>query len=85
MGDSWNSLEYLNKGQSAKRSMAPKIQVCLNFIKQGGKKSVITEAFNLASTTITYLIPKIYYFYTFKFSNYQIYNYAIQSSQQKFS
>lgn len=27
--------------------MAPKIQACLNFIKSGGSKSVITEAFKL--------------------------------------
>jgi carbamate kinase len=30
--------------------MAPKIQACLNFIKNGGSKSVITEAFKLADT-----------------------------------
>jgi carbamate kinase len=27
--------------------MAPKVQACLNFIRTGGKKSVITEAFKL--------------------------------------
>ena len=27
--------------------MAPKIWACLQFIKQGGEKSVITEAFKL--------------------------------------
>jgi len=43
-----DTLKYLNDGQFAKGSMAPKIQACLNFIKQGGKKSVITEAFKLA-------------------------------------
>jgi carbamate kinase len=43
-----DALKYLNEGQFAKGSMAPKIQACLNFIKQGGKKSVITEAFKLA-------------------------------------
>jgi len=43
-----DTLKYLNEGQFAKGSMAPKIQACLNFIKQGGKKSVITEAFKLA-------------------------------------
>jgi carbamate kinase len=42
-----DALKYLNEGQFAKGSMAPKIQACLNFIKQGGKKSVITEAFKL--------------------------------------
>jgi len=43
-----DTLKYLNEGQFAKGSMAPKIQACINFIKQGGKKSVITEAFKLA-------------------------------------
>jgi carbamate kinase len=43
-----DTLRYLNEGQFAKGSMAPKIQACLNFIKQGGRKSVITEAFKLA-------------------------------------
>jgi carbamate kinase len=43
-----DALRYLNEGQFSKGSMAPKIQACLNFIKQGGAKSVITEAFKLA-------------------------------------
>jgi carbamate kinase len=43
-----DTLKYLNEGQFAKGSMAPKIQACLNFLKQGGSKSVITEAFKLA-------------------------------------
>jgi carbamate kinase len=43
-----DALKYLNEGQFAKGSMAPKIQACLNFIRQGGSKSVITEAFKLA-------------------------------------
>jgi carbamate kinase len=43
-----DTLKYLNEGQFAKGSMAPKITACLNFIKNGGKKSVITEAFKLA-------------------------------------
>jgi carbamate kinase len=43
-----DALKYLNEGQFSKGSMAPKIQACLNFIKQGGSKSVITEAFKLA-------------------------------------
>lgn len=42
-----DALKYLNEGQFAKGSMAPKIQACLNFIRQGGQKSVITEAFKL--------------------------------------
>jgi carbamate kinase len=43
-----DALKYLNEGQFAKGSMAPKVQACLNFIKHGGSKSVITEAFKLA-------------------------------------
>ena len=43
-----DALKYLNDGHFAKGSMAPKIQACLNFIKSGGRKSVITEAFKLA-------------------------------------
>ena len=43
-----DTLKYFNEGQFTKGSMAPKIQACLNFIKQGGRKSVITEAFKLA-------------------------------------
>ncbi len=43
-----DTLKYLNEGHFAKGSMAPKIRACLDFIKHGGKKSVITEAFKLA-------------------------------------
>ena len=43
-----DALKYLNEGQFTKGSMAPKIQACLNFINQGGKLSVITEAFKLS-------------------------------------
>ena len=43
-----DALKYLNEGHFAKGSMAPKIKACLNFIKGGGTKSVITEAFKLA-------------------------------------
>jgi len=45
-----DALKYLNEGHFAQGSMAPKIQACLNFIKSGGKMSVITEAFKLADT-----------------------------------
>ena len=41
-------MKYLKDGQFAKGSMAPKIEACLNFIRNGGKMSVITEAFKLA-------------------------------------
>jgi len=43
-----DTLKYLNEGQFARGSMAPKIEACLSFIKQGGRMSVITEAFKLA-------------------------------------
>jgi carbamate kinase len=43
-----DTLKYLNEGQFTKGSMEPKIIACLNFIKNGGKMSVITEAFKLA-------------------------------------
>ena len=42
-----DTLKYLNEGHFSKGSMAPKIQACLNFVKKGGSKSVITEAFKL--------------------------------------
>jgi carbamate kinase len=45
-----DALKYLNEGQFTKGSMAPKIQACLNFIRNGGKLGVITEAFKLADT-----------------------------------
>lgn len=43
-----DALRYLREGHFSKGSMAPKIQACLNFIKNGGRMSVITEAFHLA-------------------------------------
>lgn len=43
-----DTLKYLNEGHFASGSMAPKIKACLNFIKNGGTMSVITEAFKLA-------------------------------------
>ena len=43
-----DTLKYLNEGHFARGSMEPKIMACLNFIKYGGKMSVITEAFKLA-------------------------------------
>ncbi len=39
--------KYLDEGQFSEGSMAPKIRACLQFIEQGGRKSVITEAFKL--------------------------------------
>jgi carbamate kinase len=46
--DYTDALKYLNEGQFSKGSMEPKVLACLSFIKQGGKLSVITEAFKLA-------------------------------------
>lgn len=43
-----DTMKYLEEGQFTKGSMAPKVRACLNFIKNGGAKSVITEAFKLA-------------------------------------
>lgn len=42
-----DALQYLNEGQFSRGSMAPKIEACLSFIRAGGSKSVITEAFKL--------------------------------------
>ncbi len=42
-----DAMKYLDEGQFAEGSMAPKIRACLQFIKCGGEKSVITEATRL--------------------------------------
>jgi carbamate kinase len=42
-----DTVKYLEKGMFGEGDMAPKIRACLQFIKQGGEKSVITEAFKL--------------------------------------
>jgi carbamate kinase len=39
-----DTLQYLKAGIFAEGTMEPKIRACLEFIKNGGKKSVITEA-----------------------------------------
>jgi len=39
-----DTVAYLEAGTFADGTMEPKIRACLNFIKNGGKKSVITEA-----------------------------------------
>ena len=39
-----DTIKYLEMGTFAEGTMKPKIKACLNFIKNGGKKSVITEA-----------------------------------------
>lgn len=43
-----DTMRYLKEGQFSKGSMEPKIEACLNFLRNGGKKSIITEAFKLA-------------------------------------
>jgi carbamate kinase len=42
-----DTMKYLEQGMFGEGDMAPKIRACLQFIKQGGQKSVITEAFKL--------------------------------------
>jgi len=39
--------DFLDQGMFGEGDMAPKIRACLQFIEQGGEKSVITEAFKL--------------------------------------
>lgn len=45
--DHKDTMEYLERGEFAEGSMAPKIRACLQFIEKGGAKSVITEATKL--------------------------------------
>jgi carbamate kinase len=42
-----DTMRYLEQGMFGEGDMAPKIRACLDFLKRGGKKSVITEAFKL--------------------------------------
>ena len=42
-----DTVKYLEAGMFVEGSMAPKIRACLHFIKNGGQKSVITEATKL--------------------------------------
>lgn len=39
--------KYLQEGQFAEGSMAPKVRACIHFLKNGGKKAIITEATQL--------------------------------------
>jgi len=39
-----DTVKYLNEGTFGEGTMAPKIKACLHFVKNGGIKSVITEA-----------------------------------------
>ena len=42
-----DTIKYLEDDTFAEGTMRPKILACLNFIKNGGEKSVITEATKL--------------------------------------
>jgi carbamate kinase len=42
-----DTVSYLEQGMFGEGDMAPKIRACLQFIEQGGEKSVITDAFKL--------------------------------------
>ncbi len=42
-----DTMKYMNEGMFGEGNMAPKIRACLNFIENGGKMSVITEATKL--------------------------------------
>ncbi len=46
-----DTMTLLKAGMFGEGDMAPKIKACLQFIKNGGKKSVITEAFHLEDTS----------------------------------
>nr|WP_319267487.1 carbamate kinase [uncultured Draconibacterium sp.] len=43
-----DTIKHLENGTFAEGTMEPKIKACLNFIKNGGHKSIITEATKLA-------------------------------------
>ncbi|BDX38768.1 carbamate kinase [Tenuifilaceae bacterium CYCD] len=46
-----DTMKYMNEGMFGEGNMAPKIRACLNFIENGGKMSVITEATKLEDMT----------------------------------
>ncbi|WP_319589892.1 carbamate kinase [uncultured Draconibacterium sp.] len=46
--DYTDTIKHLENGTFAEGTMEPKIKACLNFIKNGGYKSIITEATKLA-------------------------------------
>lgn len=46
-----DTIKYLEDGTFSEGTMAPKIRACLYFIKNGGEKSVITEAKKLEDKT----------------------------------
>jgi carbamate kinase len=42
-----DTVKHLENGEFSEGSMAPKIRACLQFVKNGGQKAIITEAFKL--------------------------------------
>jgi len=42
-----DTTKYLEAGEFSEGSMAPKIRACLQFVKKGGYKAIITDAFKL--------------------------------------
>ena len=42
-----DTVKYLEDGEFSEGSMAPKIRACLQFVKKGGNKAIITDAFKL--------------------------------------
>jgi carbamate kinase len=55
-----DTMKYLEMGTFAEGTMEPKIRACLNFIKNGGKKSVITEAKKLEDKSYGSKITMVY-------------------------
>ncbi len=52
--------KYLAEGMFGEGDMAPKIEACVNFVKNGGKKSIITEATKLADKSFGTKIVSTY-------------------------
>lgn len=55
-----DTLMHLEKGTFSEGTMEPKIRAALNFIENGGTKSVITEASKLEDRTFGSKITKVY-------------------------
>lgn len=52
--------KYLDQNMFSEGSMAPKIRACIEFLEQGGEKSVITEARKLQDKNFGTKITKVY-------------------------
>lgn len=55
-----DTFEYLKAGEFGKGSMAPKISACLDFVKAGGEKAIITEATKLEDKNFGSKITMVY-------------------------